>query len=173
MESALAQAEVRLRALEPDDVDKLYIWENNPALWQFGNVKAPMSRHQLWEYAQNYNADPFAAGQLRLIIELQPQIACGIVDLYDVDAINSRAMVGIMVSLKYRRQKIASRALALLEDYCHNTLNLHGLAADVAIDNEPSIALFKSAGYTCCGQKPDWYRRNRRYISAMTFHKLL
>ncbi len=57
---------ITLRAVEPTDVDCLYIWENDPSLWPHGSTRAPLSRFQLSEYATGYDADPYSARQLRL-----------------------------------------------------------------------------------------------------------
>ena len=32
---------IRLRALEPEDLEPLYRWENNPDLWSLGNTMSP------------------------------------------------------------------------------------------------------------------------------------
>ena len=42
---------VRLRALEPEDLELLYRWENNPAWWDVGNTLAPYSRYLLLYYS--------------------------------------------------------------------------------------------------------------------------
>ena len=47
---------ISLRALEPVDVDTLYRWENDPAVWGVGLTIAPYSRKQLWDYVNNYDA---------------------------------------------------------------------------------------------------------------------
>lgn len=198
----MERGEVRLRALEPEDVDRLYIWENDRDMWPFGGTSAPLSRHQLWEYATNYDANPFAAGQLRLIIEHAtapdnaiPQssqssqsfhnsqnsqnshsspIPCGVIDLYDIDPVNSRAMVGIMVAPQWRSRGIATRALELVGEYCRDILGLATIASEVASDNLPSIRLFGGkAGYRQVGERPSWYRRRERFVSALLFQKQL
>lgn len=201
----MERGEVRLRALEPEDVDRLYIWENDRDMWPFGGTRAPLSRHQLWEYATNYDANPFAAGQLRLIIEHAtapdnaiPQssqssqytqssqssqnsqnsqsslIPCGIIDLYDIDPVNSRAMVGIMVAPRWRSRGIATRALELVGEYCRDILGLATIASEVASDNLPSIRLFgEKAAYRQVGERPSWYRRGDSFVSALLFQKQL
>jgi diamine N-acetyltransferase len=180
MQTAIQPSDLNLRAIEPTDVDKLYLWENNPEIQQAGGVRAPMSRHQLWEYANNYDANPFSAGQLRLIIELKPTAeggqqptVCGVVDLYDVDAVNLRAMVGIMVAPQYRNRGIASGALTLLETYCRDLLGLHSLGAEVAADNQPSLALFSRCAYSHVGTRPQWYRHRDRFVDARLLQKPL
>lgn len=195
----MERGEVRLRALEPEDVDRLYIWENDRDMWPFGGTRAPLSRHQLWEYATNYDANPFAASQLRLIIghatapdNAIPQssqssqytqssqnsqsslIPCGIIDLYDIDPVNSRAMVGIMVAPRWRSRGIATRALELVGEYCRDILGLATIASEVASDNLPSIRLFgEKAAYRQVGERPSWYRRGDSFVSALLFQKQL
>ena len=39
--------QVRLRALEPEDLDILYRYENDSSLWEVGTTIAPFSRKQL------------------------------------------------------------------------------------------------------------------------------
>lgn len=165
--------EVVLRAVEPADVDTLYIWENDRTLWPFGNTRAPISRYQLWAYARNYDANPLSDGQLRLIIDLRSPAGpepCGILDLYDIDPHNSRAMTGIMIARAYRRRGIALLALQQLGEYARTSLNLRMLGADVAADNLPSLSLFAKAGYTLTSRRPDWFLRpDGTYIPCEQF----
>lgn len=168
-----------LRAPEPSDVDRIYLWENNPEMWPCGSFRAPLSRHQIWEYVNNYDANPLSGGQLRLIIEAgadeegEGYTPCGIVDLYDIDPRDSRAFVGIMVAPDFRRKGIAAEALAQLEKYCRECLALRLLAAEVASNNQPSIRLFGGAGYLLVGRRPAWFRRGTEFISCAQFQKEL
>ena len=43
---------IDFRALEPIDVDTLYRWENDPAVWGVGSTMAPYSRKQLWAHGK-------------------------------------------------------------------------------------------------------------------------
>ncbi len=170
--------QISLRAVEPEDVDRIYIWENDPELWPYGANRAPLSRHLIWEYANNYDANPFASGQMRFIVESTSpageKTPCGIIDLYDIDPLHSRAFVGIMVPPASRRRGIATAALRLAGKYCRDTLGLALLAADVPADNQASVRLFKdSLGYVLIGQRPGWFRRADNFVSAMLFQKKL
>lgn len=60
MDALLSDGIVSLRALEPEDADKLYLWENDTRLWNVGCATAPFSRKQLEEYICNYDADVFS-----------------------------------------------------------------------------------------------------------------
>ena len=61
---------VKLRPLEPDDVDLLYKWENNPEIWHISNTLVPFSKIILKKYIESSTLDIFETKQLRLIIEI-------------------------------------------------------------------------------------------------------
>ena len=44
---------IYLRALEPKDLEVLYHWENNPAIWKVSNTFAPYSKFVLEQYLVN------------------------------------------------------------------------------------------------------------------------
>lgn len=160
---------LRLRAPEPEDVDRLYIWENDPGMWRYGYSPAPLSRHQIWEYVNRSDSDPIAVGQLRLMMQASDETV-GAVDLYDIDMRDRRAFVGIMTAPSFRRQGFAIEALRLMADYCRDNLGLSRIAATVAEDNTASLELFEKAGYTCVATIPDWVRRGTdSFISARLF----
>ena len=78
---------IRLRALEPEDLELLYRWENNPDLWELGNTMSPYSRYILKEYIRESHRDIFDTRQLRLMIELRSTgAAIGTVDITGVQA---------------------------------------------------------------------------------------
>ena len=60
---------VRLRALEPEDVDILYRWENDIDVWKVSNTIAPFSKYILRQFIENQKYDIYETKQLRLIIE--------------------------------------------------------------------------------------------------------
>lgn len=168
----MSTPEIYLRALEPEDVDRIYLWENTPGMWRHGFAAAPLSRHQIWQYVQNYDADPFSAGQLRLMIS-DGMDAVGAVDLYEVDVRNRRAMVGIMVAPGKRRCGVARAALRALERYCFEVLGLEQLAATVECGNEPSRRLFSAAGYDETATLPRWFRVGAESSDAVIYRKFL
>ena len=164
---------VRLRALEPTDVDLLYRWENDPGVWPYGCTLAPYSRKQLWEYIDTYVADPFATRQLRLMITLGTTgEAVGTVDLYDVDAANSRAGVGIFITPEYRHSGLATMALLRLVEYCRDRLSLHQLYAVIAVDNQPSRRLFEACGFAPSGRLKSWLKTASSYRDAYLYQQI-
>ncbi len=165
---------VRLRAPEPGDVDRMYIWENDPSLWPYGSATAPLSRHLLSEYVDSYEADIFASRQLRFVIELcAGGEAVGTLDITDFDPRDRHARIGVFVEPAHRRGGIASRAVALALAYAADTLGIHSLLALVAADNAPSRALFSAAGFSTCGRLRSYLRRGRSYSDIILYQVLL
>ena len=53
---------VRLRAMEPEDLDFLYNIENDRELWNVGNTNVPYSRYVLHDYIANATNDIYSDG---------------------------------------------------------------------------------------------------------------
>ncbi|NJM16202.1 MAG: GNAT family N-acetyltransferase [Bacteroidales bacterium] len=153
---------ILLRAPEPDDLDLLYIWENDQSLWQLSNTVAPLSRFVLRQYLENAHKDIYEIKQLRLMIELEQEgfkTAIGAIDLFDFDPAHARAGVGILIASEGNRKNgYASQALEKLIDYAFNTLMLKQLFCNILPDNLPSIAVFEKFGFRQCGLKKDWVK---------------
>lgn len=166
---------LRLRAPEPDDVDAMYVWENDAECLGHGGTRTPLSRHSLWEYVMNYDGDIARTGQLRLMIceDGGEGRAVGAVDLTDYDAVNRRASVGIVVDKDLRNRGVAKATLACLCDYASTHLGLHQLWATVRVDNVASVALFRSAGFGITGRLRSWMRVGESFVDAFVFQRLL
>jgi len=94
----LSNDRVRLRALEPEDLELLYRWENDPELWEVGNTLAPYSRYILKEYIAGSDRSIYESRQLRFMIEeCDTGTSVGIVDLFDFEPHPNRAACGIML----------------------------------------------------------------------------
>lgn len=153
-----------LRELEPEDVELLYQWENDPDIWRVSGTTAPFSRHLLKSYVDSVG-DIFTDGQLRAIICLQgEERPVGTVDLFEHDPVNHRAGVGILIAEKGDRGKgYAKDALRVMMDHAFERLMLHQLYCNIAASNEASLELFQKAGFHIVGRKKEWIRRPDRW----------
>ena len=164
---------ITLRAPEPSDLDFLFALESADACGEGSFASAPVSRQMLWDYLQNYDADIFAAKQLRLIaIDRDGGQRVGAVDIYDFDPRNRRGFVGIAIAEAFRGRGYGKAALEALCSYASSTLGIHQLAAVVAEDNTPSRALFSSCAFRGCGRLRSWLRRGSQYADAIIFQRL-
>jgi len=89
---------VRLRALEPEDLDFLFTTENNTAFWEVSDTQVPFSRFVLKQYLENSHQDIYEAKQLRLVVEeTKNSQAIGLIDLFDFNPQHKRAGIGILI----------------------------------------------------------------------------
>lgn len=150
---------IRLRALEPEDLDVLYRWENDPDLWTYGNTLAPYSKFALREYIAESRQDIFLTRQLRLMIMLKEgNKTVGTIDLYDFDPMNLRAGVGILLDQEYRNKGLGVQALLLIQQYAFEFLILKQLFAYIPQSNIHSIKLFAKCNYKQAGILQAWIK---------------
>lgn len=147
---------IRLRALEPEDVELMYEIENDEKEWRHGDSVAPFSRQQLLDYAMNYDADPFRAGQLRLVVVNDKNESIGIADLYEISAKNRNAFIGIAIHPEFRGRGYGTASIRLIADYAFKILKLKNLAAKVITSNHKALAMFKSSGFSEIGVMKGW-----------------
>ena len=150
---------IRLRALEPQDVELLYKWENDTSVWVASHTQTPFSRFVLEQYIASSHLDLHTNKQLRLIIsEVNKEDAVGAIDLFDFDPYHLRAGVGILIADEFRNKGYAFEALELLKDYAFNTLLLKQLYCNVTASAEASLQLFEKCGFQRSGVKKLWNR---------------
>ncbi|HOO84356.1 MAG TPA: GNAT family N-acetyltransferase [Prolixibacteraceae bacterium] len=170
----ISSKNIRLRALEPSDVELLYNWENNPEVWRVSNTYAPLSKFILANYIKSNNADIWENKQLRLVIENEQEVAIGTVELFDFEPYHSRAGVGIVIFEHSERGKgKAVEALELLIEYSRNTLGISQLYVNVAESNITSLKLFEKLGFEITGRKKQWLRKPNGWEDEYILQKQL
>jgi len=153
----LENRHICLRALEPEDLEFLYKWENDTRIWTNGDTVSPYSRYTLKQYIAESHRGVYELKQLRLmIVEKASGSTVGMVDLYDVDFHHRKAGVGILVDDSTRRRGVATQALGLMKEYAFGFLKLHQLYAYIGQNNSPSLALFDRCGFQASGLLKDW-----------------
>lgn len=102
-----------------------------------------------------------------MIMRRKDNCTLGTVDITDFVPLHSRGAVGIAVHSNYRQEGYASDALKLLCEYAFNFLFIKQLYAHIAVDNEPSLRLFNSCGFTQCGVLKEWLLTHEGYKDAV------
>jgi diamine N-acetyltransferase len=163
--------EISLIALEPEDLELLYEWENNSSHWVVSNTITPFSKFTLKRYLKNSHKNIYETGQLRLmIVHNADGVKIGAIDVFDFDPFHKRAGVGILIADEaYRRRGYASMSVSCLIDYCFKTLQLHQLYCNILATNNESIDLFKKLGFVQCGIKKDWIKTPDGYLDEYIF----
>lgn len=182
-----------IRALESRDV--MFCWEveHDSSQWLCNGMQAPCSLRHIERFVKEYTAEPFAAGQLRMVLmrrrepgDTEADTArfmdyenypgyenIGIVDLFNISAINGNAQIGIYVLPPFRCKGYGTKAVSLLGTYAHDVLNMRTLLAKVAVPNKASIRMFEKSGYSRCGLLTDWLRIAGRPYDLILYQKIL
>ena len=148
-----------LRALEPEDLDILYAWENNAELWKYGSTLTPYSKFALRDYLTQSLQGFMHTRQLRLmVIEKESQTTAGTVDLFDYDPIHQRACIGILVDVPFRRKGYGEEMLYLTAEYAFSILHLNQLYAYIPVSNANSFNLLSKCGYEQAGLLKHWIK---------------
>lgn len=170
----LKSKNIYLRALEPEDLDFIYVLENDENIWEVSNTITPYSRFLIKQYLENARQDIYEAKQLRLVIcKSCNDAAVGLVDLFDFDVTSRRAGVGIIIQNEIDRNNgFGKEALSLVVKYAFVQLQLHQLFANIGIDNKASQMLFTSIGFEKMGVKKDWNFVNNSFKDAF-FYQLI
>ena len=165
----LKSNKIKLRAVEPEDLDLMYLIENDTELWPCGQTSVPFSHYALKQFIEESTNDFFRDRQLRLVIETTDGISVGFLDLQRYDPLHHRAEVGIVVVPEQQRQGIATEALRLLAQYVSNHLGIHQLYALVPESNTASVALFQKCGYKKTATLRDWLNTPAGWQSVIVF----
>lgn len=165
--------EMRLRAIEPEDLDLLYRIENDVRLWNVGTTNVPYSRYALHDYVANSSGDIYTDRQVRLMVENGQGCVVGIVDIMNFDPRHLRAEVGIVIEADHRGKGYACGALRLVKEYSLSVLHLHQLYVVVDVSNTASISLFRKMGYSVISELNDWLYDGKIYHNALLMQLFL
>lgn len=158
---------ILLRALEPEDLDMLYKWENDSDSWKYGSTISPYSKFALRDYLENSLQGIYQTHQLRLmIVEKNTGNSVGTIDLYDFDPFNQRAGIGILLDESYRNKGLGFEALLLIQVYAFDFLFLRQLFAYIPVSNQPSFRLFTKAGYAQSGVLKSWNKTSEGFADV-------
>lgn len=167
--------ELRLSALEPEDLELLYTIENDRDMWSVGNTNVPYSRFALKDYIVNQQFDIFADKQVRLVVRVEEgsERAIGLIDLFNFSPEHSRAEMGLAILKAEQGRGYASEAIRKLADYARDIVHLHQIYCIVPADNEPSLSMLRSNGFGNEQTFKDWIRRGEKYADAVLLQKIL
>ena len=160
-------SKIKLRAIEPEDLDLLYQIENDTSLWNVGCTNVPYSRYTLHDYIANSSDDIYADRQLRLIIEREDGGTVGMIDLMNFSPQHLRAEVGIVILNSERRKGYGLAALHQLCVYARQVLHLHQLYGIVADGNESALRLFEKADFQQQSVLHEWLFDGKNYKDAV------
>lgn len=165
---------LKLRAIEPEDLDDLYAIENDQRIWGVGVTNVPYSRYLLHEYIGQSTCDIYADRQVRMIVEdIDLGKNVGIVDLIDFDPSHLRAELGLVIKREYRQQGYATSVIEKIVEYSRSVIHLHQLYAIVDYENETAKHLFQETGFNITSELKDWLYDGKKYRKAVVLQLFL
>jgi len=168
----LENEKLRLRAVEPEDLDRLYAWENNSQLWDVGNTRNPFSRFVLRQYIVDSDKDIYENKQLRLMmVSKVTDETVGTVDLFDFDIHNSRIALGLFVDAAFQGKGYAKASLRLVEEYVFNYLKINQLYVHIAETNTASMRMFEQENFEKTGLLKDWIKTTDGFENIVLFQQ--
>lgn len=163
---------VSLREMRADDLNLIHDWENRPELKYLGNEHNTLTEGQIADFIARASGDIYSDGQLRLMIESE-NLTVGCIDLFEFDAHNLRAGVGILIAeSEHRKRGYAREALQLLTRYCFEVMHLKQLYCHIPVDNQASLQLFSTCGFEENGRCRNWVRKGNQFLDAVFMQNL-
>ena len=161
-----------LRALEPQDLEFLYLLENDTQFWEVSGTQQPYSRHVLKQYLDNAHRDIYEMKQMRMAICESGGKLIGLIDLFDFDPRNLRVGLGLVIMDRADRNRgIGAEAIELIIAFAFDSLNVRQVYVHVLEDNEASARLFEKSGFTKTGIKKDWIRSQGKFKDQYLYQK--
>ncbi len=157
-----------LHAVEPEDLDLMYVIENDIQLWQYSSTTAPFSRYTLHRYIQDGTMDFFRDQQVRFAIHNDEDTTCGFLDIANFTPIHSRAEIGIVLMAEAQGRGLATIALREAWEYARQ-MHVRMLYSIVAEGNIRAQRLFLRAGYRETAIIPSWLQFGDNAQNAVLF----
>lgn len=162
-----------LRAMEPEDLDLLYLVENDESVWNTGTTNVPYSRYALTNYIANCTSDIFTDKQVRLMVENEKHEVVGIVDVMNFEPQHLRAELGIIIRKEWQGKGFAQAAIAHLIDYARKVIHLHQLYAVVSEENITCLNVLQVCGFERSALLHDWLFDGQNYVNAYVLQRKL
>ena len=143
---------VRLRPLEPADLEREYRWINDREVTRYLAARYPIAMEQEERWLRELPANDFTHG-VRLAIETKDGLHIGNLDLHQPNAEDRKAGLGIMIGDKdYWSNGYGTDAIVTLLRFGFEQMNLHRVWLHVFEFNERAIACYQKCGFQIEGR---------------------
>ena len=155
---------VRLRAMEPADLDRAYEWINDRDVTRFLMARYPMSRSDEEKWLAESSGRNGFERDVRLAIETLDGVHIGNTGLHAMRPEDRCAELGIMIGDKaYWSNGYGSDAVVTLLRFAFYEVNLHRVGLGVFPYNQRAIACYRKCGFVEEGRSRDEIYRDGRY----------
>lgn len=155
---------VRLRAIEPTDIDRVYEWINDREVARFLMARYPMSRSDEEKWIEESSGNNGFGRDVRLAIETLDGVHIGTIGLHALRPEDRCAELGIMIGDKsYWANGYGTDAILTLLRFAFYQMNLHRVSLGVFPFNQRGLACYRKCGFVEEGRHRDEIYRDGRY----------
>jgi RimJ/RimL family protein N-acetyltransferase len=164
---------VRLRRYEPDDIDRVLRWINDPEVTQYLAARYPFSRVQEERWLQRVMKQPVSEGLVLAIETLAGARHIGSISLERPRFEDSHATLGITIGEKdCWSSGYGTDAIVTLLRYVFEWMNLHRVDLHVWNENPRAIACYRKCGFAEEGTLRQDYYQQGRYMDILVMSVL-
>lgn len=161
---------VRLRAIEREDIPRFVRWLNDPEVIEFLLMNAPLSKamEEQW-FEKQVAAAPHTGQVLAIEVLLNDDwIHIGNTGLHNIEPVHLCAELGIFIGEKtFWNRGFGREATRLMLKHGFENLNLHRIYLYVYENNLHGIKAYESAGFVKEGVLRDGVYKNGRYLNVV------
>lgn len=161
---------IRLRAIEREDIPRFVRWMNDPEVIEFILMNAPLSKAMEEQWFEKQVAAPPHTGQVFAIETLvnEDWLHIGNTGLHNVEPVHLCAEFGIFIGEKtFWNRGFGREATRLTLKHGFENLNLHRIYLYVYENNLRGIKAYEAAGFVKEGVLRDGVYKNGRYINVV------
>ena len=159
---------VRLRGLEPTDLERAYGWVNDREVTQYLMLRYPMSLAQEQKYLTETSSQGSSFQDVRLAIETLDGTHIGMTGLHRARPEDRGAEFGIMIGDKsFWSNGYGTDALQTLLRFAFDQMNLHKVMLGVFEFNERAQACYRKCGFVDEGRFREEYFQDGRYWDVL------
>jgi RimJ/RimL family protein N-acetyltransferase len=163
---------VRLRPVDPGDLDADFRWMNDGEVTRYISLRYPMSRAQEAQWLADRPANDFAHGVM-FAIETKDGVHIGNLGLHDPHPEHRSATLGIVIGEKdYWSNGYGTDAIVTLLRFGFGQMNLHRVTLHVFDFNERAVACYKKCGFQLEGTLRENYYGEGRYSDVIVMGAL-
>ena len=162
-------AQIRLRALERDDLRFVHDLTNNRRVMSYWFEEPYESFVELEDLYLKHIHDQ---SERRFIAETLSGERIGLVELVEITYIHRRAEFQIIISPENQGRGYGAIVTRLAVDYAFRVLNINKLYLVVSTDNDAAIAIYRSCGFIEEGRLVDEFFVDGHYQDALRMYQL-
>lgn len=153
---------VRLRALEPPDVERAHAWINDREVKNFTAQRYPLSRAGEETWLREVPTNSFVDG-VRLAIETKVGDVIGILSLRETRVEDRKAELAVTIGEKdYWSRGHGTDAIVTALRFAFDEMNLHRVWLTTLEYNDRALACYKKCGFTVEGRlRQEMYKAGR------------